>query len=241
MYPLGRLEGVSKVAHVVTRVRTAIASGEIRPGERVIQRELAEQLGVSITPVREALRVLEAEGLVTRERGVGVVVAKHCDSAIVDLYALRSLVEGATTRAVASRIRMSEAHHLEALLTESRGELAKPHPEPYRLASLDREFHFSIYDAGPNYASSTIGTLWSFVPTDLLLWRDRSIAELLLADHAAILESLLAADDRRAEQAMCQHLRQEFELRQRLAVAPQSHPTRGQEGSPMTQGALDEP
>src|SRR5690349_24905529 len=74
-------------------VRAAIVENRYRPGQRLVEQRIAEELGLSRTPVREALRMLEAEGLVVSERNRGAMVRPLSSTEVVDLYGLRIRLE----------------------------------------------------------------------------------------------------------------------------------------------------
>src|SRR4051794_1430590 len=76
-------------AHAYAQVRAAIVENRYPPGHRLIEQRIAEELGLSRTPVREALRMLEAEGLVVSERNRGAMVRDLSETEVVDLYGLR--------------------------------------------------------------------------------------------------------------------------------------------------------
>src|SRR6476660_5003919 len=86
---------------VQARVREDIASGKLKPGERLREEALSQRYAVSRTPVREALGRLEVEGLATRHPGKGLVVAAISADEIIELYVLREVLEGAAARLVA--------------------------------------------------------------------------------------------------------------------------------------------
>ncbi len=96
-------------------IRQAILDGLIEPGSRLKEEELARELGISRTPVREALLMLQAEGLIEASPNRGAVVRVHDAADLVDLYQLRALLEGYAARQAASRAsdeeldRMSES------------------------------------------------------------------------------------------------------------------------------------
>jgi DNA-binding GntR family transcriptional regulator len=97
---------------VKERLRDAIAEGELRPGERLRERELCESLGVSRTSVREALRQLESEGLIDTIPNKGVVVATVTPETAAEIYAVRAALEALAAEAFT---RHANAHHKQAL------------------------------------------------------------------------------------------------------------------------------
>src|SRR5579864_9777932 len=85
-------------------IREAIIDGRLPPGQRLKEEELAQELGISRTPVREALLILQAEGLVTAVPNRGAVVRTYTESDLVDMYELRALLESFAAHQAAKRI-----------------------------------------------------------------------------------------------------------------------------------------
>ncbi|MDI3318016.1 MAG: GntR family transcriptional regulator [Bacillota bacterium] len=107
------------VDEVSKAIRAAILDGRAPKGTHLVERELAEQLGVSRTPVREALRRLEREGLLVYEPRRGVVVSGFDEQSVRDLYLMRELLEGLAARLAAERHTPDEQAELERLLEEA--------------------------------------------------------------------------------------------------------------------------
>ena len=89
--------------HAYEQVRAAIVENRYAPGQRLIEQRLAAELGLSRTPVREALRILEAEGLVVSERNRGATVRPLSPTEVVDLYGLRIRLESYAAELAAER------------------------------------------------------------------------------------------------------------------------------------------
>src|SRR3954464_13201192 len=83
---------------VYRKLREAIETGDLKPGQRVMEVEVAAWLDVSRTPVREALRKLEAEGMLAMEPRAGLVVASLTRQAMMELYVMREVLEGTAAR-----------------------------------------------------------------------------------------------------------------------------------------------
>src|SRR6516162_7205711 len=95
-------------------IREAILDGRLPPGQRLKEEELARELGISRTPVREALLILQAEGLVDAAPNRGAVVRSHAAADLEDLYQLRALLEGHATRRAAANITQAAVEGLWA-------------------------------------------------------------------------------------------------------------------------------
>lgn len=196
----------SKAAFVLGRLRASIFSGEFEPGAKLRQNELAEIYGVSSTPIREALRSLEAEGLVRTSPRGGSTVAQFGEQRDEELQELRALVEGYATRMAAEHLRTSRAEEIarvhDRLVQQTASELREPHV----LQELDRRFHFMIYESGSLIAAVTARTLWSYLPPHDEQWGDPIAADRLVLEHAGIVAALREADAGTAESRMQQHI-----------------------------------
>jgi len=132
---------------VAKRIRSAILDGSLAPGSRIRQEELAEQFAVSRLPVREALRVLESEGLVRSDRWRGTIVTPLEVSLIRDLYEFRGIIEPevAATLAARSDLKTEKIHKVVEA-----GRAATRKKNVLRLVDLDLEFHSLLYEATGN-------------------------------------------------------------------------------------------
>ena len=129
-------------------LRDGIARHELGPGYRLVLQNIADELAMSVVPVREAIRRLEAEGLVTYERNVGARVAMVDEHGYVDAMQALGVVEGAATGLSAPRIsgadleRASQVNeHLRSLLD---------HFDPHAFTALNRQFHSVLFESCPN-------------------------------------------------------------------------------------------
>lgn len=130
---------------VYQELRNAIAAGQFQQGERIREEDVAKSLGVSRTPVREALRRLQTRGLLELAAGRGLVIAELSRQQVLELYAMREILEGAAARLAAQHAMESEIAHLRHLLAGLRKET-----NPQKLADLNRGFHHTICDAAHN-------------------------------------------------------------------------------------------
>ncbi len=129
---------------VYERLRQAIFKGVLKPGERLVERKLAERLGVSRTPVREAIRMLEYEKLVYHKPHVGAVVAEIKDSEVLEIYRIRAVLEGLAARMAAEKITPSRIEQLEVLYKLLEQYAAEA---PEKLDDVHRQFNDMIYKA----------------------------------------------------------------------------------------------
>jgi DNA-binding GntR family transcriptional regulator len=129
-------------------IKARIADGTFSPGYRLVLGQLAQELGVSVVPIREAVRLLEAEGLVTFERNVGAQVAMVDESEYQHTMQTLALVEGYAAALAAPHLpagSLDKARALNADLADCLG-----HFEPARFTALNRDFHAVLFDPCPN-------------------------------------------------------------------------------------------
>lgn len=138
----------SKSQLAYERIRERIHRGDFSPGYRLVLAQLAGDLGVSVVPVREAIRRLEAEGLVTYERNVGAHVAMVHESEYVFTMETLALVEGAATRFAAPFITPEQIARARAINDQMIGCLEDF--RAHRFTELNLEFHAVLFEECPN-------------------------------------------------------------------------------------------
>jgi DNA-binding GntR family transcriptional regulator len=192
-----------------------IASGAFRPGERIRQQAVAEALGVSYTPVREAIRRLQETGLITYERNRGNAVTTLDDSTLRELYMLRGAVEGLGARLAANKMTETAIQRLQsthdAMLEEIDGDA-----DPSVLADLSQEFHSQILEiGGPQIVYPKAQELWKHypVPRSESLWGSVGEARRAAEAHGQILKALDAGDAVLAGSLMEEHIVKSVEYR----------------------------
>jgi DNA-binding GntR family transcriptional regulator len=138
----------SKSERAYTAIKAHILEGDYSPGYRLVLAKIGDELGVSAVPVREAIRRLEAEGLVTFERNVGATVASI--DPLQYLYAMQtlSIVEGAATALSAPFIEAADVARARAVNDQMRECLE--HFDPVRFTRLNQDFHSVLYEHCPN-------------------------------------------------------------------------------------------
>ncbi|MCP4768746.1 MAG: GntR family transcriptional regulator [Gammaproteobacteria bacterium] len=210
------LPQASRADQVQQQVLKSIRSGHYRPGDRIRETEVAKALGVSRTPVREALRRLESDGLLSFESWRGVVVSRLDRQQVSELYAMREVLEGAAARMAARHIDDAGIELLRLLL-----EKAQESPDdPARLAKLNHELHQTIYSAAHNrYLLQTLGQL----ENALALLRGTTYgvagrADTAAAEHQAIVEAICGRDAEAAELAARKHIGAAQRARLRLML-----------------------
>lgn len=209
MVPSTQLKRPTRLGdEVYNAIYSQLMSRQIAPGGRISVDRLVRELGVSQTPIREALSRLEAQGLVVKAHLIGYSAADQLDSArLHQLYELRLLLEPfAAGRAALS---MSEAAHatLIKLAAEMQAGEAGPQGEAYsRFAQLDSEFHDLIAHASGNeLVQETLANLHIHVHLFRLFYHARVTAD-AIQEHQQIIEALTRRDPQAAEIAMRHHI-----------------------------------
>ena len=189
---------------VVAELREAIVSGRLRPGERLVEDRLAQELGVSRNPVREAIRVLASEGLVevTARRGASVLKLTEQDAR--ETIEVRALLKGHNARLAARRQDKEIIKRIEKVLNKGTRAVASGHFD--QLVALNQDFHCELYAAGRNTLLGEIvqnlreRTAMLFAPTDparqARLWDE----------HAAILRAVIEGDESTAATLAARHV-----------------------------------
>ena len=145
---------------VVNRIRNMILSGHLKPGDRLRQDELANNFGVSTMPIREALRQLQAEGLVTFRPRRGAIVARLAVSDYEEIYLMREALETLACRWVAEDFERVPVDRLKHLLEEIETAEANQDDVQRRL-QLVREFFFTVFEASEKeHLLRILSNLW---------------------------------------------------------------------------------
>lgn len=151
---MGKLEPIKLDSYqplreaVCETLRDAIRKGILEPGERLMEVQLADELGISRTPVREAIRKLEQEGYVIMMPRRGTYVSDVSVSDVKEIFEIRSALESLATGLAARRIEQDELEKLQSLLTEIEGYIQKNDIE--KIVETDIEFHGLLYQVSRN-------------------------------------------------------------------------------------------
>lgn len=190
----------SKSEFAYASIRNAIQTGELHPGQRVGPREMAEELGISYTPVREAITLLVNEGLVTREPNKGTYVRNIDRTQIDQIYSLRLLLEPKATGEAAEKSDRSVIANLEEMLRGYRD--AKGHTE---VTFRNQDFHFAIYTAAQNQPLfGLIKQLWTGLPLQAISLRGGDFQS--QEEHAGIVAALAAGKAEVSYERMRAHI-----------------------------------
>ena len=194
-------------ALVQERVRQAILDGNLPPGLRIDQNQLANDLNVSLVPVREALKILEGEGFVQIIPRRGAFVTETSLADMEDLYFTREILEGQAAYHAANYLTAENIQRLEQLCAMMDDDLATHgYPEFMRH---NRVFHFVIYDAaGSTYLSNLISGLWDLAERyryRYLLLKNQGKS--IQTDHRAILEACTTRNPKALRDSIVEHMR----------------------------------
>jgi DNA-binding GntR family transcriptional regulator len=201
-------------------MRRAIQDGRLKPGERLREIELAQQIGLSRTPIREALGRLQTEGLVAHDATRGVVVAELDYSMVTELYYMREVLEGTAARLVAQHASDVEISILDDLCQQYEAALG----DESALTASNRRFHDTLYRCSHNrYLLNMVTVLHdalSLLGRTTLSHAQR--AEQTLSEHRAVVAAIRVRDADAAEQALRAHIRTAHKVRMQnlFAAAP---------------------
>lgn len=181
----------------------AIDVGVYKPGDRLVESDLAERFGVSRTPIREALQRLETQSLLERD-GRSLIVASLDHNQMAELYVVRRELEGLAARLAARHATDEEVRVLREMVTED----DRLVDDPQSLSRANRRFHEQIHLASHNrYLVQQL----ALVHRTMALMATTSLAaegrgELAQSEHSAIVNAIEARDEDGAEHALKEHI-----------------------------------
>ena len=193
----------------------AIQDGTLQPGARLREVELAEWIGISRTPVREALGRLEGDGLVARDPHRGMMVARLDPAMVTELYYMREVLEGTAAGLAARHATDAEIATLREIAGRDRGVR-----NPAQLARNNRLFHDALYRAAHNrYLVKTLNTLrqsMALLGQTTLAMPGRSTTA--LEEHRRLIRALEKRDAGAATEAAREHIRAAYSARMKQAA-----------------------
>jgi DNA-binding GntR family transcriptional regulator len=194
---------------VAELLRERIFKRELEPGSWIDELKIAEDYGISRTPLREALKVLAAEGLVTMKVRRGAYVTEVNEKDLVDIYHLLGLLESDAAGVVAARATAAQLQELQAIHNELEGALTQRE----RFFEINERFHMRLLDIADNrWRNQMVADLRKVMKLNRhhSLLKSGRIEE-SLAEHRAILAALLARKPAAATQTMLEHFRNGLE------------------------------
>jgi len=209
---LPKIETESVADKVRRALRDHVLSGALKPGTQLIESQLAEQLGVSRAPVREALQTLEAEDLVESVRNKGTFVVDITEEDLREIYTVRAALEGLAMRLAAQAMDHEELSALAHIVEWM--EQAARDGDAEQVSKIDLEFHEAIWALSGNrrlfqFLTSMMAQIAMFLALNVRLYED--LLDNCL-EHVRLLAALRSGDAVRAEQLMVGHISEAGEL-----------------------------
>ncbi len=191
---------------VLDAIREAIIKGDLKPRERLMEIQLADELGVSRTPIREALRKLELEGFIVMIPRKGAYVSDISLKDITDVFEVRAALEGLAAGLAAERITDEEIEVMERLLAEKNECIIKQDME--RLIEVDTRFHDMIYVSSRN---DKLLPIINNLREQIQRYRTTSLShpgrmQNSLIEHRALVEAIQSRDPVLARQLAQEHI-----------------------------------
>jgi DNA-binding GntR family transcriptional regulator len=193
-------------SRVFNQLQNDILNGLYQQGDSLIETKLCEELGVSRTPIREALRQLELEGLVQSIPNKGAIVKGISPQDIQDIYTIRMLIEGLAARWAAEKITVEELKELTDVIELEEFYTGKSDVD--HLLQLDSRFHDIIFRASKSKPlMHTLSTFHHYVQkARSVSLKSSGRAKEALEEHKAILQAITAHDAERAEKLTTEHV-----------------------------------
>lgn len=135
---------------IVDSIKESIATGKLKPGEKICETKLAEDLGISRTPLREAIQTLEAEGFLKVIPRKGAVVNEYSEKDIQDIYEIKATLEGLAARLAAKNLSKSEIDHLGEINGQLKSMSLKNESSVSRFFKIHNQFHELFLKASNN-------------------------------------------------------------------------------------------
>jgi len=197
--------------HAYDALLGAIRQGKFQPGQRIPENEICEWLNISRTPIREALRRLQAIGLLEHQPGGGVTVSLHDFRAVSELYAFREILEGAAAGLAAKHASETEVSLLKAL-----AQIQSDLPDDAHIHERENKlFHKHIYEAAHNrFLLKSVESLHESI---FLLGRTTLSVpgriKTSIREHGEIVLAIAARDQQRADDLARRHIKSAYEAR----------------------------
>lgn len=205
-YALSPVRRSTLTEEIVKTLYDSITNGSLPPGTRLVELDLAAKLGVSRGPLREALRILESEGVVMSIPGYGSYVKKFSQEDIAEVYSLRTLLEQEAVRLAAVRATNSQINNVEKAY-QAMLEAAKEGDIP-KVIDRDMEFHIKLWEASNHkllaqVLSSIISQIKVFLALQTSLYEDLAAG---VEDHEAIIDCIKNHRGEEGAELMEKHL-----------------------------------
>jgi len=191
---------------VLETLRTAIQNNELKPGQRLVEEEIARKMGVSRVPVRQAIHILERDGLVVTEPHRGATVVDLSNQDIEEIYGLRTALEMYAIGLATCRAQENDIEALQAIVDEMRKQAsADPYPDQNHL---DLKFHETICELSGNHK---LVEAWQRLSTQVrmvlalknLVYND---AQTIPQGHQRVVDAIRQRDAAVAQQILAEHI-----------------------------------
>jgi DNA-binding GntR family transcriptional regulator len=191
-------------------LQRAIVEGDIKPGSKISEPELARQYSVSRGSLREAIGRLEARKLVERKPNLGARVVTLSYEQLIEIFQVREALEGMAARLAAQNMSETEIEELQALLKEHGNEIKEQHGQAYFQQQGDLDFHYRIVQGSKN--QQLIGLLCNDLYHLLRMYRFQfgmrsKRSQQAYEEHHYLLNAIVSRDPEMAELLMRQHIR----------------------------------
>lgn len=212
IHTVRRIEGAFDMPSAAERayeeIRRSIASGAYEAGDRLREEELSTALGVSRTPIREALRRLSAEGFVTFSSNKGAQVAAWTDTELEEIFELRALLESYAAKRAATRVDTATVRRLESLALGIRELVPQGWDALGQIAELNNEFHQLVLTSSESPQLVTLAQAIVQIPLVHRTFRRYTPADLQrsAAQHVELVDACRVGDAGWAEAVMRSHI-----------------------------------
>ena len=201
--PIKRASLSAQVSEVIIE---GLLEGRLRPGDRLVENDLVGLLGVSRSPVREALTELASSGVVVREPGRGGRIREWTQKDLQDLFGVRCELEGYAARLAATRASLEYRSRAEKMIARMRK--AAPKDDFMAMIELDLEFHQILWELAGNQLLQQVleGLSQQFRFFLTLNWKFHGGLDDVPNNHEKLLEAVMSGDPKIAEHAMQNHV-----------------------------------
>ncbi len=192
---------------VFEQLKSAILSGQLKPGERLIERQLCDELEISRTPVREAIQKLKSQGLAVQIPRRGAVVSAATSKEVIDVFNIREVLEGLAGRLAAENADKRQTNELSRIVDDM--SICLDNKEEERLEDLHIKFHETIYNtAGNEKLYLILVNLQEYIKAYTHVgYAFHGRREEANAEHKKIVKAIEAHDADKAEQCAKKHIK----------------------------------
>lgn len=185
-------------------IRQAIVTSEFKPGEWITQENITERLNVSRTPVRDAFKRLQSEGLLIIKPHRGAMVVRLSLEKLLEVYEIRMLLEGAAVRHSCENITDKNIKELEKINSK----MASCRNNAQQFMSYNRNFHHTLYSfSRREYLINSIFSLWDLIePYRLMYFMHKGKPDGAIEEHIQIIAALKCHKPEKVRQAVIEHL-----------------------------------